>query len=92
MRYFLILLVLIAAVVAALFFVPLENGKPLLNWQQVEDNWQDPDQLLDGGVESLVNKSELTTLFRWRDPQGNWQYGQIPPPGVDAEEMTIQAR
>ena len=92
MRYFLILLVLIAAVVAALFFVPLENGKPLLNWQQVEGNWQDPDQLLDGGVESLVNKSEQTTLFRWRDPQGNSQYGQIPPPGVDAEEMTIQAR
>ena len=92
MRYFLILLVLIAAVIAALFFVPLENGKPLLNWQQVEDNWQDPGQLLDGGVESLVNKSEQTTLFRWRDPQGNWQYGQIPPPGVDAEEMTIQAR
>ncbi|MCK0154763.1 DUF4124 domain-containing protein [Alcanivorax sp. S6407] len=92
MRYFLILLVLIAAVAVALFTVPLENGKPMLDWQHVQENWQEPEKLFDDGVEGLVKKSEQTTLYRWRDPQGNWQYGQIPPPGVDAEEMSIQAR
>lgn len=92
MRYFLILVVLIAAVIAALFTVPLKNGKPLLDWQHLEANWQQPDKLIEEGVDGLVKKSQETSLYRWRDQSGNWQYGQIPPPGVDAEEMTVQAR
>ncbi len=92
MRYFLILIVLIMAVGTAMFTVPMQNGKPLLDWQHVEENWQDPDKLIDEGVDGLVGKTQETTLYRWRDPRGNWQYGQIPPPGVDAEETTIKAR
>ena len=92
MRYFLILLALVVAVIAALFTVPMKNGKPMLDWQHVKENWQEPDKLIEDGVEGLAGKSQETTLYRWRDPQGNWQYGQIPPPGVDAEETTIKAR
>ncbi len=91
MRYLLIVIVLAAAVVAALFTVPAKNGEPLLDWQHVEQNWQEPQTLIGDGPDNLLKESGETTLFRWRDPQGNWQYGQIPPPGVDAEEMTIKS-
>ena len=90
MRYFLILIALIVALGVALFTVPLENGKPMLDWQHVEENWQQPDKLVDEGLDGLLGKSEETTLYRWRDPQGNWQYGQTPPPGVNAEETTVR--
>jgi len=79
MRYFLILIVLIMAVGTAMFTVPMQNGKPLLDWQHVEENWQDPDKLIDEGVDGLVGKTQETTLYRWRDPRGNWQYARFRP-------------
>ncbi|MGB1465715.1 MAG: DUF4124 domain-containing protein [Alcanivorax nanhaiticus] len=92
MRYFLILIVLAVAVGAALFTVPLEGGKPLLDWRHIERNWQQPDKLIDDGFDGLTGKPQETTVFRWRDTRGNWQYGQTPPPGVDAEETTVKPR
>ena len=90
MRYFLIIVALIAALLAALFTIPLGGDKPLLNWQHVKENWQQPERLFDKGLSPWVRQSGETELYRWRDPEGNWQYGQIPPPGVHAEAVTVK--
>ena len=92
MRYLLIIIVLLTVVLAALFTVPLGGGAPLLDWQHVEQNWQQPERLLDGEISSWTEENgESAEMYRWRDPQGNWQYGQIPPPGVQAEPFTVKA-
>jgi hypothetical protein len=83
MKYFLLLIGLVAAVLAALMYVPLENGRPAL----------DPDsmrQLLSESTAMAVPAEEeevLPAMYRWRDASGRWQYGQVPPPGVNAEPM-----
>ncbi|MEQ3683021.1 MAG: DUF4124 domain-containing protein [Alcanivorax sp.] len=91
MRFLLIITVLLVAVLAALFIVPLGGGKPLLDWQHVERNWQQPAKLFDSNVSPWLEKKGQTGLYRWRDPDGNWQYGQIPPPGVSVEPITVKA-
>ena len=91
MRFLLIIVVLLLAVLAALFIVPLGGGKPLLDWQHVEQNWQQPEKLFDGSLFPWLEKKGDAELYRWRDPDGNWQYGQIPPPGVSAEPITVKA-
>jgi len=91
MRYLLIIIVLLVVVLAALFTVPLGSGKPLLDWQHVEQNWQQPERLLDRKISPWMEESgESAEMYRWRDPQGNWQYGQIPPPGVQAGPFTVK--
>ncbi len=92
MRYLLIIIVLLVVVLAALFTVPLGGGKPLLDWQHVEQNWQQPERLLNRKISPWMEENgESAEMYRWRDPQGNWQYGQIPPPGVQAEPFTVKA-
>lgn len=91
MRFGLIITVLLVAVLTALFTVPLGGGKPLLDWQHVERNWQQPEKLFDGKVSPWLGKKDETELYRWRDPGGNWQYGQIPPPGVSVDPITVKA-
>ncbi len=92
MRFMLIIIALLAMVLAAIFMVPLGGGKPLLDWQYVERHWQQPERLLDRRISPWFEENgESVEMYRWRDPQGNWQYGQIPPPGVQAEPFTVKA-
>lgn len=82
MKYFLLVIALAAAVLAALMYVPMENGQPLLQ----------PDSFRQGineatGLLSDEQENELPAMYRWRDASGNWQFGQMPPPGVLAEPM-----
>ncbi|MCG8393694.1 MAG: DUF4124 domain-containing protein [Pseudomonadales bacterium] len=91
MRYLLIIIALFIAVLAALFTVPVKDGKPVLDWQHAQQNWQEPDKLLEQASSSLDSKQGETDMYRWRDARGNWQYGQIPPPGVEAERVTVKA-
>ena len=83
MKYFLLLIGLVAAVLAALMFVPAENGRPVLNPDSMR-------QLLSESTSMVVPAEEeevLPAMYRWRDESGHWQYGQIPPPGVKAEPL-----
>ncbi|MBF5055111.1 hypothetical protein Y5W_00405 [Alcanivorax sp. 521-1] len=56
----------------------------------MRDHWSQPDQwltssrLLDGGGAGR-------RVYRWRDATGSWQYGQIPPPGVDVQTVEVEA-
>ncbi|MEE4251362.1 MAG: DUF4124 domain-containing protein [Alcanivoracaceae bacterium] len=82
MKYFLLVIALAAAVVAALMYVPMENGQPLLHPDRFRQGVADATGLL-----SSEPQDELPAMYRWRDSSGNWQFGQVPPPGVVAEPM-----
>lgn len=87
MRYLGIFVVLAGVVAIMLFNVPIGHGKPLLDWQKARDNWTQPVEWLTtswpGGGEKRV--------YRWRDATGNWQYGRIPPPGVEVQTVDLKA-
>lgn len=87
MKYFLLVIALLVAVVAALLYVPVNDGRPLVDIKQVQatldqsvaglpgDDVADGDWMADHG----------DVLFRWKDSAGKWQYGDRPPVGVKAE-------
>lgn len=86
MKYLLIIIGLAVAVGAALMFVPVKDGKTLLSPGQVQQMLEStgapvPEMAGDDSAEVLP------TMFRWRDSKGNWQYGDRPPPGVEAEPV-----
>jgi len=83
MKYFLLLIGLVIAVLAALMFVPAENGRPILDPDSVGQLLSESTSMVVPGEEEEV----LPAMYRWRDASGQWQYGQIPPPGVNAEPM-----
>lgn len=90
MRTLILGVAVLLAVLVVLFTLPLQNGRPLLDRAYLARHWQQPDKLLD--LEGLRgNKNGATELYRWRDTGGSWQYGQIPPPGVHAERISITA-
>ena len=86
MKYFLIIIALVVAVAAALMYVPVKDGKPLLSPDQVKATLDSAGTQLPETV--LTEETDvLPTMFRWRDSKGNWQYGDRPPPGVEAEPV-----
>lgn len=87
MKYFLLVIALLVAVVAALLYVPVKDGRPLVDINQVRAT-------LDQGVAGLPGKEAADddwmadhgdVLFRWKGSTGQWQYGDRPPAGVKAE-------
>ena len=88
MKYFLLVLALIAAVVAALMFVPVKNGQPLLSSDRVQSMVEDATgQQVPGLDSSSGDGIDQDVMYRWQDSAGRWQYGQRPPPGGAAEEV-----
>lgn len=85
MKYFAIVLALIAALVAALMFVPVKNGQPLLNPARVKSSIDQASGTIAGRQDAWLSEHVDDVLYRWKDSRGNWQYGDRPPPGVAAE-------
>lgn len=85
MKYFAIVLALIAALVAALMFVPVKNGQPLLNPARVKSSIDQASGTIVGRQDAWLSEHVDDVLYRWKDSRGNWQYGDRPPPGVAAE-------
>ena len=36
-----------------------------------------------------VQQSTSTMLYKWRDAQGRWEYGDSPPQGVSYQEVEV---
>jgi hypothetical protein len=84
MKYLLIVVGLIIVVAAAVYFVPVKDGKTLVE-AGTFDRF-----LKSAGVSSQEASSDgQVTMYRWRDQYGNWRYGDVPPKGVDAEPITV---
>ncbi len=71
--YLILALALIAAVVAP-FYMKGPTGQPLMRVSDVIDD-------------SLP--AQETTVYRWQDAEGIWQYGDTPPEHVDAEPVEV---
>lgn len=88
MKYLFLVIALVAAVVLAALYVPVKDGKPLLDPDQVKALASDPASALGGSIsQAPAGEPEL---YRWRDKRGNWQYGDVPPPGVAAEPVEVK--
>lgn len=88
MKYFLLVVALIIALLAALMFVPVDDGKPLLSPSRVKATLEQTGvQMLDDHPDGWVDEAALNQWYRWKDARGNWQYGDRPPPGVNAEPV-----
>ena len=84
MKYFLLVIALIAAVVAALLFVPVKNGRPLVGVDQVQD-------VVEQSGIVMGDEPQAAVLYRWKDSAGKWQYGDHPPPGVPSEMVEAKS-
>ena len=91
MKYLLIIVALVVAVLAALMYVPVKDGKPFIDPKVVERLLDNPEQLMESPAEVLQSEP-VVTMYRWKDSYGSWQYGDRPPPGVDAEPVTPKAQ
>ncbi len=78
MRIYLILLVviLIAALMAP-YFLKGPDGQTLMKAEI-------PVELLPGAV------GEGDTVYRWKDAQGVWQFGEAPPEGIDSQPVVLE--
>lgn len=88
MKYLLLVIALGAAVVLAVLYVPVKDGKPLVEWQQLEKTVKDPSRVMGHG--GRADSQAAPTMYRWRDSNGNWQYGDVPPSGVDAQPVKVK--
>ena len=71
----LMLLILVAGI-AGLFFIKKPNGSPWLDWRD----------FIPSQVTQALKKPD-PTLYRWQDEKGNWQYGDTPPEDQAAQTV-----
>ena len=72
--YLIVSLALIAAVVAP-FYIKGPTGQPLMRVSDVLDD---------------TLPVQETTVYRWQDAEGVWQYGDTPPASVNAEPVEVR--
>lgn len=90
MKYFLLVVALIVAVVLAAMFVPIKDGKTLLDPDALKSAMTDlSGSPMSGEQADESDLPEAGGMYRWRDSSGGWQYGDRPPPGVQAEPVTL---
>lgn len=84
MKFFtkLLLLALVAAL-AAPFFIKGKNGQPLLNFKD----------LISGNASmSGFQPKKATTMYKWKNSKGEWQFGDTVPEGTNASEMHVKTQ
>ena len=76
-NFAILILALLAALIAP-FFLRGPNGQPLMT--------------LDDFIDTPTTSVDLTptSVYRWKDEYGVWQFGDDPPAGVEAQEMEIR--
>jgi len=94
------LVVLVVIVGIFPFILPLKDGKPLLKWSDISM----PKQLKVPALSDLPDMPDLpdvsdlysgssdvsVTVYKWRDANGNWHFGDAPPADVSYERITVK--
>lgn len=88
---------LLAAAIILPFFLKTENGSPTLVMPTADDFI--PDKLLPDSITgkqstpkntaATTTSSTQQTFYKWQDAEGNWHYGDRPPPG-SGDVSTLQ--
>jgi len=86
---------MLATVIIVPFFLDTKNGKPMLTTPTLDDFIPDklvPDSLIPGKQatsESTPISDSAQTFYKWQDKQGNWHYGDQPPPGSHVSTLQV---
>lgn len=84
----LMLLVIIAALIGP-FFIKGPDGAPLWRWQDIQATLKKQWHRLGGNIEASIPGDKSVTVYRWRDADGQWQFGSEVPPGIEADTLNI---
>lgn len=62
------------------------------NWEKIKAKIPAIPEVLQGmwGESDSEKKSDTTVVYKWRDAEGNWQFGDTPPAESDFEVTNIQ--
>jgi hypothetical protein len=77
----LLLLALVLAV-ASPFILKKPDGSPIMDISEFIKPATDMGK-------SVISNDEPTSLYRWQDEKGNWQFSDHPPENVNAQVMTV---
>ena len=47
---------------------------------------------LDQGDKNVAKQEGKAVVYKWRDANGNWTYGNMPPPGVQATAQELDLK
>lgn len=83
-----LLLVLIAAF-AIPFTVPMNNGKPLLEFSMPRLATPELPDVSIPEIGTGKQENNQVQLYRWKDAGGVWQFANTPPSGVAYEVQTV---
>jgi hypothetical protein len=81
-----LLILMVLAALAGPFFLKKPDGTPFLNWRDFI-----PQNPLESVKESVV-PSPPKKMYKWKDAKGHWQFGDMPPEGVAAQEMQVKTQ
>lgn len=87
MKYLLLVVFLAVAVVLTGLYLPLRDGRPLLAGDRLDNVFREMETVSGGNIPESLKGQGTPSYYKWRGPNGNWQYGDRPPPGVDAEPV-----
>ncbi len=62
------------------------------NWEQIKAKIPAIPEALQGVLDESDNekRDDTTVVYKWRDAEGNWQFGDTPPAESDFEVTNIQ--
>lgn len=90
-----VLLALPVLAAAALFVLPLrQDGGPLLRWGELKapglPELELPSVTFPKAIlPQATPDGDAVAVYRWRDRQGIWQYGDAPPEGTPFETVAL---
>lgn len=47
---------------------------------------------LEHGDKNIAKQEGKAVIYKWRDANGNWTYGNMPPPGVQATAQELDLK
>lgn len=78
--------VVVAAVVP--FVLPLRDGRPLLDYRQIRLPGLPEIEMPAAGGDATA--AAPVTFYKWRGPEGEWQFGNTPPAqGIPFEIVSV---
>jgi len=82
--------------VAGLFFIKKPDGNPWLSIDELIPDTSSikrsisdamPDQVVGGTDGSFLD--DKVSVYKWKDAEGNWQFSDKPPAGIDAKQVLV---
>lgn len=83
----LLFLLLLAAIIP--FTLPLKEGKPLLQWDQLQTPQLKLPPLPDLSLTESDSPEHTVTSYKWQDAAGNWHLSDAPPVSGDYTAVTV---